>query len=124
LELPWPIAERIRQYRHGVIAADGDRPHPSAASRPAGRIALGHQAEIGELATREGAVQAGFAVAGLLFLGLLPAAHSAEPEQCFTSIFWDDKKIGQVHVRLIRGETGEIEELRARASVSMLGIDL
>jgi hypothetical protein len=54
----------------------------------------------------------------------LPAAHGAQPEQFFASIFWDKKKIGQVHIRLIRGATGEIEELRARASVSMLGINL
>jgi hypothetical protein len=52
LELPWPIEERIRQYGHGIVAAGGDRPHPSAAFRLAGRIALGYQAEIGERATK------------------------------------------------------------------------
>ena len=36
----------------------------------------------------------------------------------------DKKKIGQFHVRISRAETGEIEELRARASVSMLGVRL
>jgi Family of unknown function (DUF6134) len=60
----------------------------------------------------------------LLGVAFPPAGHSAEPEQFFASILWDKKKIGQVHIRLIRGETGEIEELRARASVSMLGINL
>ena len=52
------------------------------------------------------------------------AAYSAEPEQFFASVFLDKKKIGQFHVRVSRAETGEIEELRARASVSMLGIRL
>jgi hypothetical protein len=48
---------------------------------------------------------------------------AAEPEQFFASVFLDKKKIGQFHVRINRAETGEIEELRARASVSMLGIN-
>jgi hypothetical protein len=70
-------------------------------------------------------VQAGFVLAGLLLgLAFATPGHSAEDEQFFASIFWDKKKIGQVHIRLSRGETGEIEELRARASVSMLGINL
>jgi hypothetical protein len=64
-------------------------------------------------------------VAGLLLsLALGSAGHAADPEQFFASIFWDKKKIGQVHIRLSRAETGEIEEMRARASVSMLGIAL
>jgi hypothetical protein len=50
--------------------------------------------------------------------------HTAEPEQFFASVFLDKKKIGQLHVRVSRAETGEIEELRARASVTMLGINL
>jgi Family of unknown function (DUF6134) len=70
-------------------------------------------------------VHAGFVLAGLLLgLAFPTSAHSAGDEQFFASIFWDKKKIGQVHIRLSRGETGEIEELRARASVSMLGIKL
>lgn len=52
------------------------------------------------------------------------AGHAAEPEQFFASVFLDKKKIGQFHVRVSRAETGEIEELRARASVSMLRISL
>jgi hypothetical protein len=60
------------------------------------------------------AVVSGFAVAG----------QAAEPEQFFASVFLDKKKIGQFHVRINRAETGEIEELRARASVSMLGVKL
>jgi hypothetical protein len=50
--------------------------------------------------------------------------YGAEPEQFFASVFLDKKKIGQFHVRLSRAESGEIEELRARASVSMLGVRL
>jgi Family of unknown function (DUF6134) len=52
------------------------------------------------------------------------AGHSAEPEQFFASVFLDNKKIGQFHVRVSRAQAGEIEELRARASVTMLGINL
>jgi hypothetical protein len=56
---------------------------------------------------------------------LLPSAGlGADPEQFFATIFWDNKKIGTVHIRLSRDETGEVEELRARASVSMLGLKL
>jgi hypothetical protein len=64
------------------------------------------------------------AVGFLLGVASAGPGHAAEPEQFFASIFWDKKKIGQVHIRLTRGETGEIEELRARASVSMLGVKL
>jgi Family of unknown function (DUF6134) len=56
--------------------------------------------------------------------GFAAAGQAAEPEQFFASVFLDKKKIGQFHVRINRAETGEIEELRARASVSMLGVRL
>jgi Family of unknown function (DUF6134) len=70
-------------------------------------------------------IQASFVLAVLLLaLAFATPGHSAGDEQFFASIFWDKKKIGQVHIRLSRGETGEIEELRARASVSMLGVNL
>lgn len=73
----------------------------------------------------KGSVQAIFVAASLVFGPVFATAgHFAEPEQFFASIILDKKKIGQVHIRLTRGETGEIEELRARASVSMLGIKL
>lgn len=65
--------------------------------------------------------------AGLLLAvasGLGAVGEAAEPEQFFASVFLDKKKIGQFHVRINRAETGEIEELRARASVSMLGVTL
>jgi hypothetical protein len=57
-------------------------------------------------------------------LGLAVAGEAAEPEQFLASVLLDKKKIGQFHVRISRTETGEIEELRARASVSMLGVRL
>jgi hypothetical protein len=65
-------------------------------------------------------------VTASLLVGLVVpiAAYAAQDEQFFASIFLDKKKIGQVHLRLTRGETGEIEERRARASVSLLGIKL
>lgn len=68
-----------------------------------------------------GSVRAVLVAASLLFPS---AALCADQEQFFATIFWDKKKIGTVHIRMSRGETGEIEELRARASVSMLGIKL
>ena len=68
-----------------------------------------------------GSVRAVLVAVSLLLPG---AALGAEPEQYFATIFWDKKKIGTVHIRLSRGATGEIEEMRARASVSMLGLKL
>lgn len=65
--------------------------------------------------------------AGLLLVvafGLGAVGEAAEPEQFFASVFLDNKKIGQFHVRINRAETGEIEELRARASMSILGVKL
>lgn len=66
---------------------------------------------------------------GILALSLflaLPAVAvlASEPEQFFASIFYDEKKIGTFHVRVSRGDDDEIEEVRARASVSVLGITL
>jgi Family of unknown function (DUF6134) len=69
----------------------------------------------------KGSIRAALAAAVLL---LPSAALGASDEQFFASIFWDKKKIGTVHIRLSRGDTGEIEDLRARASVSMLGMKL
>lgn len=57
-------------------------------------------------------------------LGFATVSEAAEQEQFFASVFLDKKKIGQFHVRISRAETGEIEELRARASVSILGVQL
>lgn len=45
-------------------------------------------------------------------------------ENVFASMTLDGKKIGQIHFTLISKPTGEIEELRTNASVSVLGIKL
>jgi hypothetical protein len=70
----------------------------------------------------------GSRLAGAVFLGVIfglaAVGEAAEPEQFFASVLLDKKKIGQFHVRISRAETGEVEELRARASVSMLGVRL
>ncbi len=72
---------------------------------------------------RQAMLAAGLAL-GLL-IGAWPSlAHSAQAEQYFASIFLGKQKIGQVEVRFTRAETGEIEDLRARASMSILGINL
>jgi len=42
----------------------------------------------------------------------------------FASILLDGKKIGHVHYSVKRNEQGELEELRTKASVSVLGIKL
>jgi hypothetical protein len=61
---------------------------------------------------------------GVLIEAWPSLAHAAGPEQYFASIFLGKQKIGQVEVRFTRGETGEIENLRARASLSILGLNL
>ena len=66
---------------------------------------------------------------GLLALGIvlvMPAAAvlASEHENFFAAIFYDTNKIGTFHVRVSRGDDDEIEEIRARASVSLLGITL
>jgi hypothetical protein len=70
----------------------------------------------------------GSRLAGSLILAVVcafaAAGQAADPEQFFASVFLDKKKIGHFHVRISRAETGEIEQLRARASVSMLGVRL
>lgn len=68
--------------------------------------------------------RAGSLLLCIFWLLAATTAYAAEPEQFFASVFLDKKKIGQFHVRISRAETGEIEELRARASVSILGVRL
>ena len=50
-------------------------------------------------------------------------AHAAQ-EQFFASVYLKGDKIGQVHIRQSRGDEGDIEEIRARASLSLLGATL
>jgi len=51
-------------------------------------------------------------------------AADARQENHFATIQVDGKKIGQVHYTLERDEQGEIETLKTRASMSILGINL
>lgn len=64
-----------------------------------------------------------FLLSCVLFL-LVPAASRADSaiENVFASMSLDGKKIGQIHFILKSAPTGEIQELRTNASVSVLGI--
>lgn len=63
------------------------------------------------------------AVLALLLGGACTAAAS-ENNHYFASIHLDDNKIGQVHYTVQYDDQGEIEELKTRASVSFLGIEV
>jgi hypothetical protein len=52
------------------------------------------------------------------------ARAAARAENHFGSIYIDGKKAGQVHYTVEYGENGEIETLKTRASLSILGIKL
>jgi hypothetical protein len=60
----------------------------------------------------------------MLFVVFWPGTALADSTQknVFASIYLKKKKIGQVHLTSVHGETGEIEELKSRASVSFLGV--
>ncbi len=62
----------------------------------------------------------------LVLIALSPGAALAEKVQKnqFASVYLKDDKIGQVHLTTIRNEKGEIEEMRANASVSFLGMEV
>lgn len=62
----------------------------------------------------------------LTAFGLTSNLWAADPQQenHFATIQVDGKKIGQVHYTLQRDEQGEIESLKTRASMSILGINL
>ena len=49
---------------------------------------------------------------------------AADDDHFFASIHLDDGKIGQVHYTVQYDDQGEIEELKTRASVSVLGIEV
>lgn len=65
----------------------------------------------------------------IILLTLLPlsigaaAAEHIQKNQ-FASVFLKDDKIGYVHLTTVHNEKGEIEELRANASVSFLGMQV
>jgi hypothetical protein len=62
----------------------------------------------------------------LIVFGLTSDLWAADPQQenHFATIQVDCKKIGQVHYTLQRDEQGEVETLKTRASMSILGINL
>jgi hypothetical protein len=62
----------------------------------------------------------------LIVFGLTSDLWAADPQQenHFATIQVDGKKIGQVHYTLQRDEQGEVETLKTRASMSILGINL
>lgn len=74
---------------------------------------------------RVGSILAGVAL--LVFAVLQPSFAAADDriiENVFASVTLDGKKIGQIHFTLTSKPTGEVEELRTNASVSVLGIKL
>lgn len=74
---------------------------------------------------RVGSILAGVAL--LVIAVLQPSFAAADDriiENVFASVTLDGKKIGQIHFTLTSKPTGEVEELRTNASVSVLGIKL
>jgi Family of unknown function (DUF6134) len=65
-------------------------------------------------------------LAASIVLGLIGAASAADKshENHFATIRVDGKKIGQVHYTLTYDEGGEVEEVKTRASYSILGVNL
>src|SRR5215510_6810325 len=58
-------------------------------------------------------------------IGLGPAVFAAaRTENRFGSIRIDGKKAGQIHYTIEYGESGDVETLRTRASLSILGVKL
>lgn len=56
-------------------------------------------------------------------IGLCSIAHAAgRSENHFGAIYIDGKKAGQIHYTVEYGETGDVETLQTRASLSILGI--
>lgn len=65
------------------------------------------------------------AVIALLFMAFCTAAHAAgRAENRFGSIYIDGKKAGQIHYTIEYGDAGDLETLRTRASLSILGVKL
>lgn len=65
-------------------------------------------------------------LAATIVLGLVSTAWAADQTHAnhFATIRVDGKKIGQVHYTLSYDESGEIEEVKTRASYSVLGINV
>jgi hypothetical protein len=67
----------------------------------------------------------GIVVGGVALFALAVGAQAAaRAENHFGSIFIDGKKAGQVHYTVEYGDGGEVETLKTRASLSILGIKL
>lgn len=66
---------------------------------------------------------ASLVVRSLLLFACIGLAHAAErTENRFGSIFIDGKKAGQIHYTIEYGAGGDVETLRTRASLSILGM--
>jgi hypothetical protein len=64
-------------------------------------------------------------LAWIVLVGLSAAVSAeARTENRFGSIHIDGKKAGQIHYTIVYGETGDVETLRTRASLSILGLKL
>src|SRR4051812_35362630 len=62
-------------------------------------------------------------VIGFLFIAFSTAAHAAgRTENRFGSIYIDGKKAGQIHYTIGYSDTGDVETLKTRASLSILGV--
>lgn len=70
-----------------------------------------------------GKLVVGVALAAQLVLAA-GAQAAARAENHFGSIYIDGKKAGQIHYTVEYGEDGDLETLRTRASLSVLGIKL
>jgi len=63
-----------------------------------------------------------FLIAALL---VIPVAYADKAqENLFATVYLKDDKIGKVHLTTIRDENGELEEFKANASVSFLGLEV
>ena len=58
----------------------------------------------------------------VFFVGMARAENMQE--NIFASVYLKDDKIGHIHLTTVANEKGEIEELRANASVSFLGMEV
>jgi len=63
---------------------------------------------------------------GLILLALMcgGAEAAGRAENRFGSIYIDGKKAGQIHYTIVYGDAGDVETLKTRASLTMLGIRL
>jgi len=65
-----------------------------------------------------------YALVIVTVLSLGTALADSSQKNRFASIYLKNKKIGQIHLTWVHSESGELEELTAKASVSFLGVKL